>query len=69
MTADPNRGLDLDPILAVVDRISGDRQASLAWLQLPLKEFGGRTPENLISMGRTEDLIAYLDSISSGFVG
>jgi hypothetical protein len=69
MTADSSRAPDLDRVLTVVDQISGDRQASLAWLQLPLKEFGDRTPENLIAIGRVDDLIAYLDSISIGFVG
>lgn len=69
MTADFSRAPDLERVLSAVDQISGDRQASLAWLRLPLKEFGNRTPENLVSMGRVEDVIAYLDSISSGFVG
>lgn len=69
MTANSHRACDLDRVLAVADRISGDRQASLAWLQLPLKEFGDLTPDNLVSMGRADDLVAYLESISSGFVG
>jgi hypothetical protein len=69
MTVDSNREADLERVLALVDRVSGDRQASLAWLQSPLKEFGGRTPENLVLMGRVEDVLAYLNSISRGFVG
>jgi hypothetical protein len=69
MTADPNRQADLDRGLAVVDELSGSRQASLAWLQRPLKEFGDCTPEKLVMVGRVEDVISYLDSISSGFVG
>jgi hypothetical protein len=69
MTADLNREADLDRLLTIVDQVSGDRQASLNWLQSPLKEFEGRTPETLVLAGRVEDVIAYLNSISSGFVG
>jgi hypothetical protein len=36
MTADPIPDADLERVLTFVDRISGDRQASLAWLQIPL---------------------------------
>jgi hypothetical protein len=34
-----------------------------------LREFKGKTPEELVSIGRVEDVIAYLNSISSGYVG
>ena len=69
MTDNPNLETDLDRVLAVVDQISGDRPKSLLWMRSPLKEFKGHTPERLVSIGRVDDVIAYLDSISSGFVG
>jgi uncharacterized protein (DUF2384 family) len=69
MTDKPSREADFERVLAVADQISGDRQASLLWLRRPLKEFDDRTPENLILMGQVENVLAYLSSISSGFVG
>lgn len=69
MTDNPNLETDLDRVLSAVDQISGDRHKSLLWLRSPLKEFKGHTPENLVSIGRVEDVIAYLNSVSSGFVG
>jgi len=60
---------DLERILEAVDQLSGDRQVSLAWLRTPLKEFQGLTPEELVGSGRTVDLLAYVDSVSGGFVG
>jgi hypothetical protein len=62
-----------DPLMAKVlsriDGITGERQRSLAWLQSPLKEFGGQTPQRLVELGRAEDVLGFLDSMSSGFVG
>ena len=69
MSVNRDQDGNLDRILEIVDQISGDRQVSLRWLRSPLKEFRNRTPEDLIQMGRVEDLIAYIDSISSGYVG
>ena len=69
MTDNPNLEADLNKVLSVVDDISGDRHKSLLWLRSPLKEFKEKTPEDLVSIGRVEDVIAYLDSISSGYVG
>lgn len=69
MTANQSRESDLDRVLAIVDKISGARHESLLWLQHPLKEFDDQTPEHLVAMGRANDVIGYLNSISSGFVG
>lgn len=62
-------GIDLARVLAAVDDISGDRQRSLAWLRAPLGEFEDLTPERLVEVGRADDLLAYIRSISSGFLG
>lgn len=67
MTDKPNLEADLDRVLAVVDEISGDRPKSLLWLRSPLEEFKGHTPERLVSIGRVDDVIAYLNSTLSPF--
>ena len=69
MTGELSRESDIERLLAIVDQISGDRQASLDWMRRPLKEFKDGTPEKLVLKGHVEDVIAYLDSVSSGFVG
>ena len=69
MTDFPSREIDLDRVLAIADQISGGRSESLKWLHQPLREFNGQTPHSLVLMDRVEDVIGYLNSISSGFVG
>lgn len=69
MTDKVAQQVDLDRVLAVADQVSGARDKSLLWLRQPLKEFNGQSPEILVAMGRTDDVIDYLNSISSGFVG
>lgn len=39
------------------------------WMTNPLREFRGETAFTLVVKGRTEEVIRYLDSIESGFVG
>jgi hypothetical protein len=69
MTDTPHRESELNLVLSLADRISGSRQESLLWLRRPLKEFNGKSPEHLVSLGRVDELIGYLNSISGGFVG
>lgn len=69
MSDSRDRQADLDRVLAIADQVSGGRQESLLWLGRPLKEFRDQSPESLISMGRADDVIGYLRSIASGFVG
>lgn len=48
----------------------GDREKAVAWMMNePLSPFRYKTPLTLIRERRADDLIAYLDSIESGFVG
>lgn len=69
MTSSEVGDTELLKVLAAADLATGDRAASLAWLDRPLAAFGGQTPEALVASGRTNDVIRYLDSFSSGFVG
>lgn len=56
-------------IVAAAESISGDRAKAIEWLKQPLATFGGKTALQLIDEGRTNDVIGYLESIESGFVG
>ncbi len=50
--------------------ISGDVGKALFWYRNdPLSVFGYKTPEQLVSEGRTEDLLRYVASIEAGAVG
>jgi hypothetical protein len=69
MTDTPNQESDLDMVLSLADRISGNRQESLLWLRRQLQIFHGKSPENLVLRGRVDDLVAYFNSVSVGFVG
>jgi uncharacterized protein (DUF2384 family) len=57
-------------VLTAAEEIFGNTGTATAWLMNePLAEFHYKTPLKLIAEGRTDDLITYLDSIASGFVG
>ncbi|WP_239949888.1 antitoxin Xre/MbcA/ParS toxin-binding domain-containing protein [Dyella terrae] len=56
-------------VLQAVEAISGDRDKAVAWLQEPLVTFGGKTALELVAEGRTDDLLGYLASFESGYVG
>lgn len=56
-------------VLRVAEAISGDRDKAVAWLQEPIATFDGKTALELVAEGRTDDLLGYLASIESGFVG
>jgi hypothetical protein len=56
-------------VLQAVEAISGDHDRAVAWLQEPLAAFGGKTALELIAEGRTDAVLRYLASITSGFVG
>lgn len=69
MTSSRVTSLDTKRVLAAADLVTGDRKESVAWLNNPLDAFGGQTPEALITFGRTNDVIRYLESLSNGYVG
>ena len=46
-----------------------DRAKAIDWLVEPLATFGHKTALQLIAESRTDDVVNYLESIASGFVG
>jgi len=56
-------------IRAAVD-ISGNVEQAIYWYKNnPLQPFDYKTPEDLVSEGRTDALIRYLQSLQAGFAG
>jgi len=50
--------------------LSGDVDRALFWYRNePLPPFGYKTAEQLVSEGRTEDLLRYLESLEAGAAG
>lgn len=50
--------------------LSGDVDRSLFWYRNePLQPFGYKTAEQLVSDGRTEDLLLYIESLETGAAG
>lgn len=60
-----------DPRLATLAiHVLGSRDNAICWfLAEPLQAFRGSTAWEVVSQGRAEAVITYLESISSGFVG
>jgi len=61
--------LDRERVIQAAIRVSGRRDAAKEWLTMPQKSFNYKTPLQLIEEGRAADLIRYLASFESGFVG
>ena len=56
-------------IRAAVD-LSGDMNQALFWYRNePLQPFGYKTAEQLVSEGRTDDLLRYIESLEAGAAG
>lgn len=56
--------------LAAAEEVFGDQDTAVAWMRNePLAPFAHRTALDLVNEGRTDDVVDYLGSISSGFVG
>lgn len=60
---------EIDRVLSEAETLFGDRATAMAWLDRPLPTFRGVTPRQLIGAGRANDVLSYLASIESGFVG
>ena len=43
--------------------IAGSDEAASAWMDEPLAEIDGKTPARLVSDGRAEEVLAYIDSL------
>ncbi|WP_230958699.1 MbcA/ParS/Xre antitoxin family protein, partial [Burkholderia stagnalis] len=57
-------------VIRAATDISGDVRSTLFWYRNePLPTFGYKTAEELISEGRTEDLLRYVTSLEAGAAG
>ncbi|WP_175965328.1 DUF2384 domain-containing protein [Burkholderia sp. BCC0322] len=57
-------------VIRAATDISGDIRSTLFWYRNePLPTFGYKTAEELISEGRTEDLLRYVTSLEAGAAG
>jgi len=57
-------------VIQLCSELVGSVEQSLAWFEhAALPVFGGRTPHQLVSEGRTDDLVRYLSSLEAGFSG
>lgn len=57
-------------VIRAATDISGDVRSTLFWyLNEPLPTFDYKTAEQLVSEGRTEDLLRYVTSLGAGAAG
>lgn len=59
----------MERVISAAEVVSEDRAKAIEWLSQPLATFAGKTVLELIAEGRTHDVIGYLQSCESGFVG
>lgn len=57
-------------VIRAATDLSGDVERALFWYRNePLQPFGYKTAERLVSEGRTDDLVRYIDSLEAGGTG
>lgn len=57
-------------VLAVATEMTGDAgRAAFLLRNEPLRAFGYKTADALVQAGRTEDVIAYMESLAGGAAG
>jgi hypothetical protein len=61
--------LSIQRLLGTVELITGGRARAKKWLTEPVDSFDGKSALELVAEGRTDDVMRYLSSIESGFVG
>ena len=49
--------------------VTGTDEAANAWMNAPLAGFGDKTPAQLVSDGREEDVLDYIAGLQSGSPG
>lgn len=49
--------------------IAGSDDAASAWMNEPLPALDGKTPAQLVSDGREDDVLGYIDSLKPGASG
>jgi len=61
---------DMVRVLAVATAMTGDESRAVFLLRNePLRAFGYKTAESLVQEGRTDAVVAYLESLASGAAG
>jgi uncharacterized protein (DUF2384 family) len=50
-------------IMHSVRKIAGNDDAASAWMNEPLPKFDGKTPAQLVSEGRADDVLGYIKSL------
>jgi uncharacterized protein (DUF2384 family) len=56
-------------IMHKVREIAENDDAASAWMDEPLPKFDGKTPADLVSEGRADDVLAYISSLKPGSSG
>jgi hypothetical protein len=57
-------------VLRAATDMSGDMRRAIFWYRNePLRGFGYNTAENLVSAGRTDDVLRFIESLSAGAAG
>jgi uncharacterized protein (DUF2384 family) len=56
-------------IMHRVRGVAGSDDAASAWMNEPLPAFDGKTPAQLVSDGREDDVLGYIDSLKLGSSG
>lgn len=56
-------------IMHSVRGIAGNDDAASAWMDKALPEFDGKTPAQLVSEGRADEVLGYINALSPGSVG
>lgn len=46
-----------------VKEVAGSDDAASAWMEQPLPAFDGKTPAQLVSEGRADDVLAHINSL------
>ncbi|HEY0847857.1 MAG TPA: MbcA/ParS/Xre antitoxin family protein [Noviherbaspirillum sp.] len=49
--------------------VAGSDDAASAWMNAPLPALDGKTPAQLVSDGREDDVLAYIDALKPGVSG
>lgn len=60
---------DLQLVLSSATEITGSEERAREWMTTPLAVFGGQTLEAVVAAGRTDAVLAYLESMGEGFIG
>ena len=53
-------------VMHKVREVAGNDDAASAWMEKQLPAFDGKTPAQLISEGRVDDVLGYVDSLRPG---